>query len=194
MVLFDSLGDASNVLLLGSSLNAGTSRAAMDLMTEAAPADTSLLVVSYTRDPDTWLRRWHERVGDVPANTRFVSVTDATRPASPSTTDSVLTAQATPSDLTGVGIAVSNSLEAWRGADTHIVAAFDSVTAMLQYSPQATAFRFLHTLTTRFRAVDARVHYHLDPAAHDDQTVARFTHLFDAVVEVGDDGEVEVRV
>lgn len=191
MSLPDSLGDASNVLLLGSSLNAGTRRTVMELMAGSEPRETTLVVVSYTCDPGTWVCRWRDRVGVPPAQVRFVSVTDATSLSSV-TSDSVVTEQATPGDLTGIGIAVSNSLEAWRKTDTRGVAAFDSVTAMLQYSSEATAFRFLHTLTTRFRAVDACAYYHLDPGAHHDQTVARFTHLFDAVLEVDEEDDAVV--
>ena len=37
-------------------------------------------------------------------------------------------------------------------------------------------------------AADARAHYHVDPAAHDEMQVAGITSLFDAAVEVREDG------
>lgn len=79
-----------------------------------------------------------------------------------------------------------------RASDGRIAVCFHSVSDLLQHVGVERAFRFLHVLLVRLGSVDARAHFHLDPARHDDRTVAILSGLFDAVVEVGED-EVAVR-
>ena len=101
-----------------------------------------------------------------------------------------------PEDLTGLGIALSESLSPAGGGDadpTRFVLAYDSVTALLQYVDTERTFRFLHVLTSRVRAANALGVFFMDPAAHDDRTVRTVEALFDAVVEQDDDGEWVVR-
>jgi hypothetical protein len=98
-----------------------------------------------------------------------------------------------PGDLTGIGITVSEVLQQWSASDEPIVSCFRSLTSLLQYADLQTAYKFLHVLTGRFETAGVRSHFHLDPGAHDDQTVNTLTSLFDAVVRVGDDGEWSVR-
>jgi hypothetical protein len=38
-------------------------------------------------------------------------------------------------------------------------------------------------MTQDVRAADALAHFHLDPAVHDDATIANFRSLFDTVIE-----------
>lgn len=64
---------------------------------------------------------------------------------------------------------------------------FHSVTALLQFAELPRVFRFLYTLASRVASSGARAHYHLDPNAHDEQTVTALTPLFDAVVQGTED-------
>ncbi|GGL64608.1 hypothetical protein GCM10009039_23180 [Halocalculus aciditolerans] len=54
------------------------------------------------------------------------------------------------------------------------------------------AFQFLHVMTVKLSREGAVAHYHLDPDAHDKQTVGTLTQLFDAVLERRD-GEWTLR-
>mgnify|MGYP000591950780 CR=1 FL=1 len=85
----------------------------------------------------------------------------------------------TPDDLTGLGITLSQALSTHEDA----VVCFDSLTVLLQYVDTETAYEFLNALTGHLYAADARAHFHLDPAAHDTQTVDALASLFDAIVE-----------
>jgi len=91
-----------------------------------------------------------------------------------------------PGDLTGLGIAIAESL----GPDTAVC--FDSLTAMLQYADRERSFQFLHALGERCASAGATAHYHLDPEATDETTVAALSTLVDAVVDTGA-GTVSVR-
>lgn len=84
----------------------------------------------------------------------------------------------TPEDLTGVGIAVTDWLAA-RDPDERPVVCLEGLSTMLQYVETDRAFRYLHEVLGRCRSEGAAVHGHLDPAAHDDTTVARIRQLFD---------------
>lgn len=158
------------------------------------PARTDLLWVTYTNTPDACMRTWLDHAGERPADVKVISVGDVMRSAAarsggsgagrPTPVGSV----SNPADLTGLGIKVSEQLQAWSHDDNRPVACYDSLTTALQYVDLQTLYKFLHVLTGRFETVDAVAHFHLDPAAHDDATVNTLKSLFDAVVETDDEG------
>jgi hypothetical protein len=191
----DRVPRRSNVLLLSESLDPAARETGFELLTPAEVSEQRVLAISYLDTPGDWLDRWTDSVGSLPAEVQLVLVGDT--PAgdddwrSPATGNVGVT-RASPTDLTGVGMAVSETLSAWEETDDPVVVCVDSVTTMLQYAPLPTVFRFLHTICRRFASVGALAHFHLDPAAHDDKTVARLTHLFDALVRV-DEGDLTVR-
>jgi hypothetical protein len=58
------------------------------------------------------------------------------------------------------------------------------VGALLQYANREQVFRLIHTLGERCAESAAAMHFHLDPAAVNDRTVAVLSLLMDAVVDV----------
>lgn len=95
----------------------------------------------------------------------------------------------TPSDLSGLGAAIDEVLTLLDGP---VTICLDSVTAMTQYVEFATAYRFLHTLTSEVHGTTARVHLHVDPQAHDEQSLSALTSLVRARLSVAD-GVVRTR-
>lgn len=95
-----------------------------------------------------------------------------------------------PDDLTGYGVALSQTLEAWD--DATVVVVLDSLTTLLQHVSSEAAFRFVHVLAGRVARESGALVCQLDPAAHDDQTVASLLQPFDVVVDTTDGG-VSVR-
>jgi archaellum biogenesis ATPase FlaH len=99
-----------------------------------------------------------------------------------------------PNDLTGLGIRITEFLTDWAENDNKTVVCFDSLTALLQYVELETAYEFLHIITGRMAAVDASAHFHMDPDAHEEQTIEGIATLMDAIVEVeGEDRKVRSR-
>lgn len=195
--LLRRLGDATNILLLAPPIDSRSDEACMNLLTAAAPAHEDVLCVSLTRSATDRLKLWHTHVGDdAPANTGLVSV-DGSIPsltfhpeASPHVGDSVsIKTVSNPADLTGLGIALVEYITEWEADDNQIVACFHSITTLLQYTDLDCTFRFLNVCTKHFDAADAVAHYHMDPRAHDEQTVDTLKQLFDASVEIDDDDE-----
>lgn len=100
-------------------------------------------------------------------------------------------AVSSPGDLTGLGIKLSQCLSAWGDDGNRTTVRFDSLTTLLQFADLKRVFRFVHVLTGRIDSANAVGYFHLDPAAHDDQTLATLRGLFDVVYELEDGSWVE---
>jgi hypothetical protein len=71
---------------------------------------------------------------------------------------------ASPTNLTGLGIKVSEYLTEWEGNGNQSVICFGSLTVLLQYAEEVqTTFKFLHTLIGRVYAAQARACYKITP-------------------------------
>jgi hypothetical protein len=187
------LEGVSNVLLLAPSLGSAGSDACTRLLAQTPAAETSVLSITYTRSPAEVVERYREAAGDDPVRGGIVTVGEA----DPSVDSSAWAARGieNPGDLTGIGIELSELLSGIANAaeDGHIAVCFDSLTSLLQYADLQRAFRFLHVVTGRVKTVGGVGHYHIDPEAHDQQTLATLKGLFDAVVEVEDDGTWDIQ-
>lgn len=196
--------DGGEAVLLLSPTNApaGEERC-VDLLTVEEPDRENLLVVTVTGSADDRLDAWRRHARErLPRRTAVVSVGESTRSAAagsegatthlPGTGVSVETV-ANPGDLTGVGMRLSERLRGWADHDERTVVCFHSIDPLLQYVDLSRLFRFLHVLTGRLRTIGAVAHFHLDPSAHDPQTVDILLHLFDAAVEVDGSGRTTIR-
>ena len=103
-----------------------------------------------------------------------------------------------PSDMTSIGVKVSDFLSDYRD-ESEIEqnrVLLDSVSTLLMYSNLETVFRFLHVFTGRIRSIDGVGVFVLDAGMHDEKVYTTLRQLFDGVVEVEDyeDGVTRVRV
>ncbi len=131
-----------------------------------------------------------DRMGIISVGDQLRSATqDATPDAKPTGPLSMETI-ADPRDLTRLGNTVSNYLSAWENNENRTVVCFDSLSSLLHHTDRERVFRFLHVFTGRLQARQASAHFHLDPTAHDRQTVESLVHLFDTVIDVADDDVV----
>ena len=89
-------------------------------------------------------------------------------------------AVASPADLTGLSIPVSEFLE----STGQPVLAFDSVSTLLYYADEAAVFRFLGVLTDHLRRRDGLGLFVLTPSAHGEQTVHTFAQVFDGRIDL----------
>lgn len=171
------LAGAANVLVLSERLDSDARVAYLeDLVT---PELVNLLVVSFADDPARWLTDW-EQVGDPPGTSVLVEEAEREAEGGPG----VERLAEEPEDLTGLGIAISERLTDWQHDESLLI--FESLTVLLGHVDLKRLFRFLHVLVNRVKATGATAHYHLDPSAHDDRTVATLTSLFDTVVAYED--------
>jgi len=183
------LEDVSNVLLLAPSLGGHGSDVCLDLLSQTTPTKTNILALTYTQTPREWVSDWMDHAGVSPVRGGIVSIGQAE--ASVNNPSWAVKTVENPSDLTGVGIQFSELLSGMATAadeGEQISVCFDSLTSLLQYADLQRAFRFLHVVTGRVKTVGGVGHYHLDPEAHDSQTLATLKGLFDAVIEINSDG------
>jgi hypothetical protein len=188
------LDDAANILLLAPSMGRHGRDGGMEMLARTAPEQTNVLAVTYTETATEFAERWNERCGANPARGGVVAVGE-----SEGHIDNPAWAVRTvenPSDLTGVGIELSELLSGMAnaaGEEEHIAVCFNSITSLLQYADVQRAFRFLHVVTGRVKTVGGVGHYHIDPEAHDRKTLATLKGLFDAVVEIDEDGNWDIQ-
>lgn len=171
----------ASVLVLAPGFGDAGTAGCTGLITDSGAEN--LLYVTWSGDPSDRLAHASEHA-DALERARAVVVGDRTGSHS-GDFDAVETVNS-PTDLTGVGIAVTELL----AADGSTAVCFDSVTALLQYVDLDTAFEFLHVFVGRLDRHDAAGHFHMDPGAHDDQLVAQVASLVDGRLALDDDGSV----
>jgi len=187
--LESALDGARNTLLAAPSMSGDETGVCNTLLLPEDPGEASVLWVAFRRDAQVCVDQWLEQTDDRPRNAAVIIVGDS--PGSVSESSFEVDSISNPSDLTGLGIRIGKYLSRW---EEEPVVCVDSLTAMLQYVDVQTAYEFLHAITGQLYAADARAHFHIDPNAHDTETVAAITTLFDAVVELaGEEPEIRTR-
>lgn len=186
----------------------------LDLLTAEAPAAERLLIVSVTETIGKTHRRWDDHVGEHPAAFSVVSASFAENApgtgargagppddggdespgpdAEPSDAAWLTTYHVDdPGDLTGLGVTISNQLAEWADAEEQVVVCFRSLTTTLQYVSTPELVRFLSELRKHLEAAGAIAHFHVDPQAVEEQTLAAIRSVVDGTV-VDDDDDVEL--
>lgn len=181
-VLAETTPDAAAVLLAVPAFSVPGSKACHAFLSQEAEAN--ILIVTYRQSANGRITEWRNRGGDeVPMV--IITAKDTGDIAQSHSNISVVTER--PGDLTGMGISITKHLSQWEGNGRPTFLCFDSLTTLLQYTDVRTLFRFLHVVTNRLRGIGAFGHFHIDPTAHDQQTVSQLVPLFDAVIRFDDD-------
>jgi hypothetical protein len=190
---YDTADVVENVLVLAGSMD-GTSDEYCAKRMDSPPgtAPPSALFVSLDGSPDRRLDAVIRRGAARPANVGVVCC-DGTRGAAaagptgadtgaPDVTPGQWVATvSSPGDLTGLGVRIEEALSAWADDPRSVELCFHSLTTLCQYVDERTAFRFCHAVTRHLAATGASSHFHLDPDAVGERTVATLTALFDRV-------------
>ncbi len=183
--LGDAVAGASNLLLLGPSVNQAVDRACLDHLPTGPPAH--IIAVNFSPSPGTWLERYDTHANQDPSAVVLVTTNVS---AVDTEYDWPLAVEelSSPADLTGIGMIISKYLERWHDRG-RVALCFDSLTALLQYDDLQNVYRFLHIISTRLAGADATAHFHLDPMTQDDQTVSTLRAPFDAVATYDEDAD-----
>ncbi|MFB6108713.1 MAG: hypothetical protein ABEJ82_07715 [Haloplanus sp.] len=158
------------------------------------PAETNLLVVSYTETVAEVIRQW-QGVESQPPSFGLISFAEFDRSAAADASPSkrslpgqnlTVTTMSDVSDLQGLGTAVTLYLDDWAENDRETVVCVDSLGPMLDGNGTQPTFQFLHVLTGCVRRAGASLYVHLGEE-RDDRTVDTLRPLFDDVTERGSD-------
>lgn len=185
-----ALADAANVLVSAPSFRPGddSDTVCSALLTGDDPSRTRVVAVTYTQTPERWLADWRRDTGAAPAEGLVIGVGGGgAGERAEASGEWRVERLPDAGNLTRLGVTLSEFIDGDDGRSTRLC--FDSLTVLLQYAGVGRTFRFLHAVTSRVQQAGAVGHYHLDPAAHDDQTLATVRGLFDAVVDVDESGD-----
>jgi len=193
--LSDRIGDASSVLLLTAPTRGYADEACVDLLTVTEPTTEDVLSITLTQSYDERLDTWQTYVGPFPAKAALINVGEPVRSTlTENDASSVLGINAvsvqtvaSASDLTQLGITISECISRWDDDGNQTVVCFQSLTALSGEVDLQQLFQFLHVLIGRLVASDAVAHFHMDPTAHDQHIIETLQPLFDAVIERTDD-------
>lgn len=183
----------TNLLLSGPPLS-GKRSLMIDVLAAGTDADEGALIVTTKDSAERVLRSYADRT---PYDGKPVAVVDCvTRQQGGETAESDRIRYASsPVDMTGIGIKVSEFLQAFgdRGIDRNRVMVH-SLSTLLMYSDLQTVFRFLHVFTGRVQSADGLGLFAIDSTAHDDKAMNTLKQLFDGIVTVPEDGDPDVRL
>lgn len=175
----------SNTLFLSSSMDGDLARNCFEHLPSERLDEFNLAFVAHDNTADSVIESWLQHAGAFPERFDVIDVGGMMR-STASQSDSmtirpgVTVHTESPEDLTGLGMTLSDQLM----DDTQTIVCFDSLTMLLQYVELETAYQFLHVLTGRIHAVGGTGFFHMDPKAHDTQTVDSMKSVFDDVVEL----------
>lgn len=199
--LLELVSDTPNLLLLGPDSCPADYDLCSRLIRAANEDLANLLLVTNTESPDTRLDVLEAHLGDLPDNVVVIDVGGSTISRVESTgTDQIRSADTTtietisnPTNIQRLGITISQYVAEWASDEGDTLICFHSLSPLLQTveDPQR-VFRFLNTLFGRVQSADAYAHYHLDPDAHDQETISTFRPMFDEIVTFEEDGSLQV--
>jgi hypothetical protein len=176
-----SFDPGTNVLVQAPSLSSERADQCLDMLAVGDPATLDVLRIVYSGKPQELLDQWREEVGTMPARTGIVVVGGAPDFEGTTEVDSgetVAVTTANPNDITGLGMRLNNYLND-TPPEAQLVVCLDSLTELLQFVDVQSAFKFLHMFTGQLREAGAIGHFHIDPNAHDAQTISRLKPAFD---------------
>lgn len=190
--LEQQVAGTSNVLVLGSMLDEPVKDVHNRLLSAGTKDGANVLALTF-QSAAGWSRTW-TRDPEGPGEVVIVTFSEALSSTEP-LPDGVSAITVNPTDLTGVGMRLSDYLNEWDRLDAGTVVCFNSITELLQYTDEKPLYRFLRVLTRRIEHVGGFAHFHMDPSAHPERTLAVFRSVFDAIVDTtASEGEYRVRV
>lgn len=192
-----ALAGGGNALLVGPASDEAACAAAS---TVVEPADALVLVVAFDVEPEARVTAWRRHVGVAPARAACVAAGEGWRGGEAGDVLTpgpecavVVDAVPDPTDLAGVGEAVTRQLADWDHLEGRLVVCLDSLTALLAHVEVGPAFRFLQLLTRQVAHAGGVGHYHVDPAAVDPVALGTLRPLFDVEATVEGAGSWTVR-
>jgi KaiC/GvpD/RAD55 family RecA-like ATPase len=190
-----TVGPGTNVLIAGPPL-VGKRRMGMDILAHGADSGEGSIIVTTRDSSDAVLSDFRTLLSDPDdADIGVVDCVTQHQGRSASDTDNVKYASS-PVDMTGIGIKFSEFVEQFYG-DRNLQqnrVMVDSLSTLLMYSDLQTVFRFMHVFTSRIDDADALGVHIIESTAHDTQAMNTMKQLFDGIIEVDEDREVEVQL
>jgi len=178
--------DETTVLVLAPDVGERSVDACVAVLDGLGERIDRAVPVTVSLAPAEWLSVWERDSGaegalaacvDVDRTTRSVAGAGAAEGAVP------VERVGDPTNLETLGRRVSDVLQRVDDAGDSVGVVVHSLTDLVRHVDEPTAFKFVYTLGEVARRVDGVVLFHLDPTAHDDETIETFRIVCDAVVD-----------
>jgi hypothetical protein len=191
---------ATATLLCAPSVSSADRHVCAELLVDGVADGVNVLHIDFVRTPRDRIRHWQQAEAS-PSELAILNVDTYARsssaPAAPtdgSELSAVVETVQNPDNLTQFGVAFTKCLDRWEDDDRPVRVCFHSISAFLHYADLAQVFQFLNVVRGQLSKIGARGHFHIEPDAHEERTLNKLKPLFDAVVEVNVDGELDVSV
>jgi KaiC/GvpD/RAD55 family RecA-like ATPase len=187
----------TNVLISGPPLT-GKRRLGLEILAEGWRQDHGAIVVT-TRDSSRQVLDDFEAVPRGEPDEEAVGIVDCVtkqQRQAPTERQRVKYASS-PVDMTGIGIKFSEYVDRFSDEDSDGGGSrvlLDSLSTLLMYTSEETAFRFLHVFSSRIEDANGLGVYVIESTAHDETTINTLRPLFDGVIQVDERGIRDVSV
>lgn len=200
--------DVSNILLLGSRFDAAESDYCSSLLQCAPPHELAAIAVSFSPCPDQLVSKFSEQLGEFPQSFHLVNAGGHTRnsdpeqlfggdlPAFVERTGCSVRTVGYQGNLTELGVRITECLEEIDDLDGVRATSlcFRSLTPVLVHTDASTVLKFLQVLRGQLATHDVVGHFHLDPAAQDEEVIGLLSTAFDGIVDfTGDEVTITTR-
>lgn len=198
--LFDELGEfdrtssGSQVLVLSPLSHSVTQEVFEDFLTAGTAAGRNVMLVS-TRDRNESVLSpvFREVSTNGDANLTVIELGDVSMGGGEMESDSVtISAVSNPKNLSKCGLVVMQTLRTWEGNDFPTAFCFHSLSDLRGFVDDEVLFQFLFTLKQKLKSSGASGLFHMDPGKHDTHQVNTLKELFDIVVSISRDKDVEI--
>lgn len=179
----ESVPRGTNLLVVGPPM-VGKQRVTLRVLAEAPRHEQASVLVTTSTTAEKIEREYRECAPtDDLSHLRIIDATGIDAGGAEDAENSRCThAVSSPADLTGIGIGITESAQAFD--DRPIRLGFVSISMLLQYMDSERVFSFLHVLTNRVSQSGYLGVFTFDPDAHETRTLHAIKSLFDAVVAV----------
>ncbi|MFC6614366.1 RAD55 family ATPase [Halopenitus salinus] len=185
----------TNLLVSGPAMT-GKRSLVLDVLAEGTRGGDSSIIVTTKDGADRVLKDYRKRIDYEDRPVAVVDCVSRQQGVDDVRDDDRIKYASSPVDMTGIGIKLSEFLEAFytdRGIERNRIMVH-SLSTLLMYAELQTVFRFLHVFTGRVQSVDGLGLFCIDSTAHDDQTMNTLKQLFDGIITTNEDAEPTVRL
>lgn len=176
----------SNILVSGATMT-GKDGFALDILADGTRQDEGAIVVTTDGDAETLVDEISARDPEVQGHQ--IAAIDCRSGGSREEREldggAFVNQVASPSDLTGIGIATTKCFERLDAAGVEKGrVALMSLSTMITYADRETVFKFCHVLSSRLDSAGFLGVFTIDSTAHDDQTIQVIKQAFDGIIEL----------
>lgn len=171
------LAGPATVLMLAHPQVTNSSQYGQEIVTTVAPVRESVLVISCSGSPKTWLHDWTSQLSYVPNNVRIIHLSTEQDQSS-----NQELAVITPDDLSTLESRITQFLRQTHESGTQPILLFDSLSALFASAEEDVCQTFLNRVLDESKTFEAFAFFHLDPT---DESIQELVEdRFDATAEL----------